>query len=198
MTPRWSALADAIRKTKASARAIRAVRRLAADGLARIDEELWHELKSKNLYSGGLVAVQHARLALADAGFMERAPLVRLTAQDGRSWAWRWAGGAVSAGEFDALWSDPQWTAHVKAVKAAARSAGPAAGPNATTGVPAERRVGARQPWPPAQPTAPSRPTLARWHASLHRFCSDAQKKGLDAPDDVRELFWWLANESRA
>lgn len=62
---------EAARRTaKASLTALQAVERVMADGLPRIDEEIWRQCRATG-YVSSLATVQHGRLALSEAGILK-------------------------------------------------------------------------------------------------------------------------------
>jgi hypothetical protein len=62
-----TSLAAAIRASKASRKAVAAVRIAMADGVARIDEEIWRACRASG-YISSYDTVRHGRLALSEAG----------------------------------------------------------------------------------------------------------------------------------
>jgi hypothetical protein len=73
---------------KASKKAMQQVRRVMADGLPRIDEELWQACRDSG-YVTSLATVQHGRLALSEAGILEDTGKTRTTSNGCKSRIWK-------------------------------------------------------------------------------------------------------------
>jgi hypothetical protein len=84
--PRTSVEA-AIKAAKSSRKAFLAVEQLMTDGVARIDEEIWLECRNRGFISS-LSTVQHARLALSEAGLLTETGTTRPTTLETPSREW--------------------------------------------------------------------------------------------------------------
>lgn len=113
-----TSLAAALRASKASAKCVRKVRELMADGVGRIDQEIWIECRDKLDYVTSLDTVQHGRLALYEAGVLKLTDETRPTSNGMPSTVWRWSDEPGVAELFDAVVTDPGWQETLRRTKA--------------------------------------------------------------------------------
>jgi hypothetical protein len=85
--PETSLLA-AIKASKASRKAVAAVREVMTDGVPRIDEEIWQACRAAGFISS-LATVQHGRLALSEAGVLTGTGVTRETSNGSPSREWK-------------------------------------------------------------------------------------------------------------
>lgn len=79
---------------KSSARAIYQVAKLMMDGVARIDEDIWVDCRTKG-FRRTHSTILHARLALSDAGYLVYTNVDRPTFSGCGSREWVWYGASV-------------------------------------------------------------------------------------------------------
>lgn len=77
----------ACQATRASLAAANAVARILADGIPRIDEEIWEDCRRAG-YCKSLATIQRGRLALFEAGYIVETGQVRPTSLGGSSREW--------------------------------------------------------------------------------------------------------------
>lgn len=78
----------AIKASKASRKAVAAVRSAMSDGGARIDEEIWKMCRAAG-YISSYATVRHGRLALSEAGELVDTGVTRKTSDGSPSREWR-------------------------------------------------------------------------------------------------------------
>lgn len=77
----------AAKASRASKRAIEAVRDVMSDGEARIDEEIWHACRA-NGYVSSFDTVRHGRLALSEGGELIATAVCKTTKHGAAATAW--------------------------------------------------------------------------------------------------------------
>jgi hypothetical protein len=83
-----TSLAAAIKASKASRKAVQAVSDVMADGVARIDEEIWRACRASG-YVSSYDTVRHARLALSESGAIAETGITRETSDGAPSREWK-------------------------------------------------------------------------------------------------------------
>ena len=83
-----TSLAAAIKASKASRKAVAAVRGVMSDGVARIDEEIWHACRASG-YISSYDTVRHGRLALSEGGELAETGVTRNTSDGVSAREWK-------------------------------------------------------------------------------------------------------------
>ncbi len=108
-----TSIAAAIRASKASSKAVIAVKNVMRDGVERIDEDIWLACREAG-YLSSLETVQHGRLSLSEAGIVINTGLTKLTKRGKcKSTIWRWAADSDTDLQIDALLSNKEWKKYI-------------------------------------------------------------------------------------
>jgi hypothetical protein len=112
-----TSLIAAIKASKASYKAVLAVKRVMVDGVERMDEELWRACREQG-YISSFDTVRHGRLSLSETGLLAWTGETRITTNGSPSNVWRWSADHELAGTFDDVVANPEWRQRLSAAQA--------------------------------------------------------------------------------